>query len=148
MKLGLLVFCCLLSVCLAAVDQWSALSIQVEPKSDDCFYETLDAGSVLELDFEVTRGGLLDIEIVVSDPTQNIIYRKLAFFNHQTPEENEREGFISVNAVYTGQYTICFNNKMSRWTPKIVSFAVRDQSKKKPEAAKVGNLSLSFGGKI
>jgi hypothetical protein len=90
------------------------------------------------MDFEVVRGGLLDIELVISDPSLNVIYRRLAFFNHEDPAENEREGTVSFTAARSGQYSICFNNKMSRWTPKVVSFGVRDESVKKPEAAKLG----------
>jgi hypothetical protein len=100
----------------------------------------MDAGKTFEMDFEVVRGGLLDIEVVISDPSLNVVYRRLAFFNHEDPAENEREGIVSFTSSYSGQYSICFNNKMSRWTPKVVSFGVRDTSTaKKPEAAKLGN---------
>jgi hypothetical protein len=126
----------------ASLDQWSALSLQVEPKSEECFYENLDGGKTFEMDFEVVRGGLLDIELVITDPTQNTIYRKLSFFNHPDPADNEREGFVTFTAAHSGQYSICFNNKMSRWTPKTVSFGVRDETLKKPEAAKLGRVLI------
>lgn len=127
--------------------QWSSLNVVVEPKAEECFYEVLKKGQVFEMDFEVGRGGLLDIEVVVTAPTMEIVHRKLSFFNHEDPEVNEKEGFLSLEARVEGQYMICFNNKMSRWTPKVVSFSVRGEAKAHPslkQAVTVGKFYRNF----
>ena len=36
-------------------------SIIIEPRSEECFYEELTGGTTFQMDFEVVKGGLLDI---------------------------------------------------------------------------------------
>lgn len=125
----------------SAVWSWSALSLEVPPKSEECFYQDLKAQAVFEMDFEVIRGGLLDIEAVITAPNGDIVFRKLAFFNSPSDEENEAEGMVKFSCPITGLYSICFNNRMSRWTPKVVSFALRSEVKKtESEVAKLEHL--------
>jgi len=45
-----------------------------------------------------------------------------------------------VTAKMPGQHSFCFNNKMSRWTPKIVSFGAGRDASKVPEVAKLEHL--------
>lgn len=61
---------------------------QVEPRTEECFYEDLKAGDKFLINFEVIRGGLLDIEYKMKDPHSNIIYQRLAFFNHKCAPVN------------------------------------------------------------
>ena len=56
---------------------------QVEPRTEECFYEDLKSGDKLTVNFEVIRGGLLDIEFKLKDPMGNVAYQRLAFFNHK-----------------------------------------------------------------
>jgi len=72
----------------------------------------------------VVRGGLLDIRLRVSDPHHNTILEKMSFFNRQDDQLNEAEGRVTFVASSTGTYSICFDNSMSRWTAKVVSFFV------------------------
>lgn len=37
---------------------------------------------------------------------------------------NEAEGRVTFTAAHTGKYSVCFDNTMSRWTAKVVSFFV------------------------
>lgn len=46
---------------------------------------------------------------------------------------NEAEGRISFAAGHTGKYTICFDNTMSRWTAKVVSFFVLNDAATDPK---------------
>ena len=59
----------------------SALTFQVEPRNEVCFYEELEQGTLFTMEFEVTRGGLLDIRLRVLDPAANTAVEKMAFFN-------------------------------------------------------------------
>lgn len=60
-----------------------ALSVQVEPREEQCTYEEMQVGQRLDLDVEVIRGGLLDIKIRVAGPNNQVILERLAFFNRQ-----------------------------------------------------------------
>lgn len=171
----------------------SALTLQVEPREEQCFYEDLEAGKNFRLEFEVVRGGLLDIKLKINDPNNNVVIDKMAFFNRQvyththdvpivshairftathapvslpvvitSPSShllllpaallflsvfqddaaNEAEGRVQFNAAVNGPYKICFDNTMSRWTAKVVSFFVLNDAVKNSheEIAKLEHL--------
>ena len=80
--------------------------------------------SQYSMEFEVTRGGLLDIRLRVSDPNGLIVIERMAYFNRADEALNEAEGRVSWTATMTGRYSICFDNSMSRWTAKVISFFV------------------------
>jgi len=102
----------------------SSLTFQIEPREEQCFYEELNSGQQFVMEFEVVRGGLLDIRIKITDPSNHAILEKLSFFNRHDEALNEAEGKISISASYGGRYSICFDNSMSRWTPKVVSMFI------------------------
>jgi len=102
----------------------SALTMQVEPRTQSCFYEDLQKDSTFRLEFEVVRGGLLDVKLRITDPVGGTVVDKIAYFNKEDDAANESEGRINFVALHTGRYTICFDNTMSRWTAKVVSFFV------------------------
>jgi len=112
------------SIARANLDKWTALSIEVAPQSEECFFEELEQGKSFELDFEVIRGGLLDIELVVTNPRGQVVYQKLSFFNTRDGLGSQNEGMFNFKPEVAGVYRFFFNNKMSRWTPKVVSFGV------------------------
>lgn len=118
------------------------LNFQVEPKQQECFYQDLKAGETHDMDFEVLRGGLLDIKLKVEDPMNSILVDKLAFFNRQDEELNEAEGRVTFVATNTGIHKICFDNRMSRWTAKVCSFTIKNKAAKPAheEIAKLEHL--------
>ena len=59
----------------------SALTFQVEPRGEVCFYEELQQGDQFSMEFEVVRGGLLDIRLRIIDPATNTALERMAFFN-------------------------------------------------------------------
>ena len=136
MQLLVLVILC----ALACLTQASYLTFQVEPKSTACFYEDLNAGAPFEMNFEVIRGGLLDIKFQLSDPNRNVLQERMAFFNRPDDESNEAEGRVSIKATTAGAYKFCFDNTMSRWTAKVVAFEVRSKRANKQEAARLEHL--------
>merc|ERR1712232_1280580 len=96
----------------------SRLVFQVEPRSQECFFlesgpEEKDKKMALEL--AVVRGGLLDILVEVWDPAQSKIFSHMYF-------EGKGDNVIEFVTASEGDYKICFNNQMARWTPKVVSF--------------------------
>jgi len=102
-----------------------ALTFQVEPKRTICLYENVTPGHATA-SWEVVRGGLLDVNIAITGPNGESHYRELYYEGRGTP------GYKKFVAGTAGRYSFCFDNEMSRWTPKVVSFAL-----------KVGNVPTS-----
>ena len=48
----------------------------------------------------------------------------MSFFNGNNDEVNEKEGKVEFKATSAGTYKICFDNTMSRWTAKVVTFFI------------------------
>lgn len=89
--------------------------------------------------FEVLRGGLLDIKFQLYDPNRQLIEERMAFFN-RADDQNDEEGKVSRTASMAGSYRFCFDNTMSRWTAKVVTFEVKSKRANKEEAAKLEHL--------
>jgi len=137
---ALLLIC--VAVVLLEVDA-SILTFPVESKARECFFEDVTAAnSPLALEFEVVRGGLLDIKISILDPFNMVVFEKMAFFNKPDAVLNEQEGRIQIQASHVGTYSICFDNSMSRWTGKVVSFRMAGPgSAKREELVKFEHLT-------
>jgi hypothetical protein len=56
-----------LATAVSAVQQTTSLMFQVEPKTEDCVHEDLKAGSSVDAQILVTRGGKLDVRFRVSE---------------------------------------------------------------------------------
>ncbi|PRP83553.1 emp24/gp25L/p24 family protein [Planoprotostelium fungivorum] len=113
----------LLLVAIAA----SALTFQVEPKSKDCFHKYLHAGSTSTITYFILRGGLLDIDMQVTGPIGETIRSGLVFEN----------GNFEFPVGVSGEFKLCWNNEMARWTAKVVNFGWEDNGEKdKPAAEK------------
>jgi len=69
----------------------------------------------MTLYYQVIRGGLLDIKLTVEAPSGLLLYETLHF-------EEEDDGIYDFVPKEPGAYRFCFNNEMSRWTAKVVSF--------------------------
>jgi len=99
-----------------------ALTLQVEPKMEECFHEDIPANSDVELTFTVIRGGLLDIRTKIEGP-DGVIYEDLIFFNHEAADgKQDHTQAWRVNKA--SSYKFCFDNKMSRFTAKVVDFEI------------------------
>ncbi len=118
----------------------SSLSFQIEPRDERCFFESLNRKSVLRFDFEVVRGGLLDIRFKLVDPHGISHIDRLAFFNKNDDAMNEAEGRVEFTAVTEGEHQICFDNSMSKWTAKVVSFYVINEAGKVSSSEELAKL--------
>lgn len=92
------------------------------------------------MDFEVLRGGLLDIKLTMTNPAREIVDERVAFFNRPEEALNEIEGRYKYLPKTNGEYMFCFDNSMSRWTSKVVAFQVRSQRANKSVQAKLQDL--------
>jgi len=100
-----------------------SIMLQVEPGAEECFHEDVaaDRPDHFTVIFTVTRGGKLDIKLVITGPAGNVIHHELYYF------DESREDFLGTytfEAREPGTYNICFDNKMSRYTAKVISFTV------------------------
>ena len=86
--------------------------VEVSPGGQECFFEEYGTGEMMEFLYVVKKGGQHDIELLVFDPSGDMIAQKMGSkydrFRQQLSESIE------------GTYKICFNNAMSRWTAKTV----------------------------
>ncbi|XP_062138125.1 transmembrane emp24 domain-containing protein 7 [Drosophila sulfurigaster albostrigata] len=78
--------------------------------AEDCFYEEIKRNTSAYFEFQVSAGGQLDVDVVLKDPNNQIIYSldRATFDSHQFTAET------------TGVYTACFSNKFSAFSHKIV----------------------------
>ena len=116
---------------LAALATWRvraefvSLSFQVEPQREDCVFVDVPAGAELEAQAVVFRGGKLDIKLRVENPSKVVTYEKLLFSNI-----DDRSGAMlstivrkgtSFRAEQAGVYSVCLDNRMARWTAKVLT---------------------------
>ncbi len=106
----------LLAIFVLIIAQIHALTMQVEPRTTECFLYKASRGETLDFEFIVTRGGLLDVNLRISSPGGKILHEALHFF-----QEGE-ESIQTITADEAGAYSFCFDNEMSRWTAKVVKF--------------------------
>lgn len=78
--------------------------------SEDCFYENIKKNTTAYLEFQVSAGGQLDVDVTLKNPEGKIIYeqQRATFDSHQ---------FV---ADTTGVYTACFSNQFSSFSHKFV----------------------------
>lgn len=89
-------------------------TITVDAHAEECFFENVEASTKMGLTFEIAEGGFLDIDVTVTGPDGEVIYKG----------ERESSGMYTFSATKTGKYTYCFSNKMSTMTPKVVMFSL------------------------
>ncbi|RKO83290.1 supernatant protein factor, C-terminal domain-containing protein [Blyttiomyces helicus] len=94
---------------------FSAFSIDLPAHAEHCFYEELHKDERLDLSYQVTDGGNLDIDFAIYAPNSRPIY---TFSRGATTS-------FGFNAEMDGRYVYCFSNKMSSVTNKLVTFTLQ-----------------------
>jgi len=128
----------------------TSFAVEVHARDSECFYEEINRpGTNVELNFAVIRGGALDIKLRISGPPapgntgqSNVIYDAIVQFSttrHDMPLDSGVRGFIATEA---GVYTFCFDNTMSYYTPKVITFTIKhaDSDSHEKRAAKSTDL--------
>ncbi|CAG9559097.1 unnamed protein product [Danaus chrysippus] len=87
-------------------------TITVDAHAEECFFENVEADTKIGLTFEIAEGGFLDIDVKITGPNGEVIYRG----------DRETSGMYTFSATTSGRYTYCFSNQMSTMTPKVVMF--------------------------
>lgn len=94
-------------------------TFELADNSEDCFYEEIKRNTSAYLEFQVSAGGQLDVDVTLKDPQNRVIYeqKRATFDSHQFTAET------------TGIYTACFSNKFSSFAHKFVyvDFQVGDE---------------------
>lgn len=105
--------------CLLAISQAVEFTFDLADNSEDCFYEEIKRNTTAYLEFQVSAGGQLDVDVTLKNPQGRVIYeqQRATFDSHQ---------FV---ADTTGVYVACFSNKFSSFSHKFVyvDFQVGDE---------------------
>jgi len=120
----------ILAVALLAIQVAHGMTMQIEPRTTECFkYKSQRPGEDFTFEFVVTRGGLLDIQFRIVNPFGAVLHSELHFF----PEGEE---FVkTIRSEAGGEYSLCFDNEMSRWTAKVVKFEITTESSPSQQAS-------------
>jgi p24 family protein beta-1 len=109
-------------LCVYTASSVTALTFQIEPQTEECIHEELNSGQSFSMEYEVIRGGLLDIHLRIYNPKNRMILEKMVYFSKKNEAgEPEEEGQVQFVASFSGTHKVCFNNVMSRWTAKVVT---------------------------
>jgi len=92
------------------------LTIFVEAGRQECFYQPIASTENIKIDYQVIHGGLGEthINFNLMDPSRHLL------INEIKQEKGNRE----LVANETGSYKICFDNTISSFNQKIVSFTL------------------------
>ncbi|KAL3897189.1 MAG: hypothetical protein SGCHY_003588 [Lobulomycetales sp.] len=106
-----------LLLCVCLVQQslgYSYFLLDIAPQTVRCFHENLKRGDRLDLSFQVAEGGNLDIDFSIAAPDARVIYAV----------QRQSTNTFGFNADVDGKHQYCFNNKISSFASKQVSFTV------------------------
>lgn len=108
-------FCLLLCSILNAVHcVEKEVTISVDPRKEDCYFQSAKKGETIDIEYQVIDGGHGDLDITfhLADPTGRIL---IADFKKS--ENNHR-----ADAVMDGDYKFCFDNTFSSYNTKTIFF--------------------------
>ena len=94
--------------------QHVSFTIQVRAKRRECFYKNLSPGDRIRMDWQVIKGGNLDIDFFFTEPD----------YTMRVVELRSHGGGAFVNIGEHGEYEFCLDNRFSKMTDKFVFFSV------------------------
>eukprot|EP00058_Branchiostoma_floridae_P022183 XP_002607673.1 hypothetical protein BRAFLDRAFT_82884 [Branchiostoma floridae] len=104
---GLVVLTCYVAVSLAG-----ELTFELADNDRQCFYEDVDAGVKCTLEYQVVTGGHYDVDCLISDPNEKVLYKEIKKQYDTYTWTSEKKGV----------YKFCFSNEFSTFTHKTVYF--------------------------
>lgn len=86
------------------------LTFELPDNAKECFFEVIEKDTETTLEFQVVTGGQYDVDVIVSDPRKNVLYKevKKQYDSHTWKAET------------SGEYTVCFSNEFSTFSHKLV----------------------------
>jgi len=90
----------------------SAFFATILPRREECFHESGKAGDKVSVIYEVAEGGFLDIDVKVFNPLNKVMY----------DQQRETSGKVMFTLETAGKVRVCFSNKISTVTHKVVMF--------------------------
>jgi len=95
------------------------LTFELPDNAKECFHEIIEKDTDSTLEFQVVTGGHYDVDVILTDPMKNVLYKQV------------KKQYDSFNwkAEKTGEYIACFSNEFSTFSHKLVyiDFQVGDE---------------------
>jgi len=113
---------CLLVAGLAlfvGVHECVELTFELPDSAKECFHEVIEKDTESTLEFQVVTGGHYDVDVELTDPMKNVLYK----------EVKKQYDTYTWKAERTGEYIACFSNEFSTFSHKLVyiDFQVGDE---------------------
>jgi len=95
------------------------LTFELPDNAKECFHEIITKDTESTLEFQVVTGGHYDVDVILTDPTRNVLYKQI---------KKQYDSF-QWTAEKTGEYIACFSNEFSTFSHKLVyiDFQVGDE---------------------
>ncbi|XP_069694045.1 transmembrane emp24 domain-containing protein 5 [Periplaneta americana] len=99
-----------------AVNIEKEMTINIDPRKEECFYQAMKSGQVIDLEYQVIDGGQgeIDINFHLATPTGRVIV-----YDVKKPESVHR-----VQLSEDGDYRMCWDNTFSHFNSKTVFFEI------------------------
>jgi len=96
------------------------LTFELPDNAKECFHEIITKDTESTLEFQVVTGGHYDVDVILTDPTRNVLYKQI---------KKQYDSF-QWTAEKTGEYIACFSNEFSTFSHKLVyiDFQVRNST--------------------
>jgi len=96
------------------------LTFELPDNAKECFHEIIEEGTESTLEFQVVTGGHYDVDVTLTDPTRNVLYKQI----------KKQYDSHTWTAAKTGEYIACFSNEFSTFSHKLVyiDFQVGDEA--------------------
>ncbi|BFZ25702.1 hypothetical protein BsWGS_28741 [Bradybaena similaris] len=88
------------------------LTFELPDNEKMCFFENVDKGEEATLEFQVVTGGNYDVDLEISSPQGQFLYR----------EVKKQYDSFTWKSQFGGVHKFCFSNEFSTYTHKIVYF--------------------------
>jgi len=86
------------------------LTFELPDNAKECFFEVIEKGTEATLEFQVVTGGHYDVDVILTGPRKNVMYK----------EVKKQYDSHTFTAEETGEYKACFSNEFSTFSHKLV----------------------------
>lgn len=119
------------------------LTVEVGPGMEECFYETVQDGNTLSIDFQVVDAGSGQYAEL------DINFRVMHFRGQPLVAEfKKQDGSFSQRMQEAGDYKICFDNKFSYVSSKTVYFELINENEDEPDYDELAGLFPDYADEL